>query len=103
MLERTLKFGENNSALLMGVRAGGKSLCVRHVMRALRDAYVPRGLGFVEVYLNGLVHADDVTGARASRWCALATHSHWQLFARRSLPLLSDSAARDFASVATAK
>jgi hypothetical protein len=64
MLERTLKYGENNAALLMGTRGAGKSLVLRHVLRELQQAYVPRGISFVEVYLNGTIHSDDVCALR---------------------------------------
>ncbi len=64
LLKRTILQGQNTSSLLIGSRGTGKSACLSNVLRSLKKTYVPQGISFLEIYLNGFVSRDDTSAMR---------------------------------------
>lgn len=64
LLERTLTAQSNNACLLVGPRGSGKTMAVRHALRALRRKHAPLGRGFVAVHLSGHLQTDDSQAMR---------------------------------------
>ena len=64
LLKRTVVQGQNNAGILIGPRGTGKSACLAYVLRNLKQTYVPQGITFLEIYLNGFVSRDDTSAMR---------------------------------------
>ncbi|KAI9207942.1 origin recognition complex subunit 4 C-terminus-domain-containing protein [Polychytrium aggregatum] len=58
-LEKTIRYGESNSILLVGDRGSGKSMTLRKALEAFRDNADSSSKSFMEIHLNGLIHTED--------------------------------------------
>ncbi|XP_054268285.1 origin recognition complex subunit 4-like [Macrosteles quadrilineatus] len=56
VLERTIKYGESDSALIIGFKGVGKTLLLNSALKSFKDTVEN---DFITVQLNGLVHMDD--------------------------------------------